>query len=370
MKNILYTIILLVLTSCQKKIDTPVLFGNISITGEKNSKVKLSELFGTNYRIIPLETKEESLVGQINKIKKYNNQYYILTSNHILFHFDENGKFISSLNKRGKGPEEYLSIEDFDVYPNGDKTEIWLTDFTKIKIYNSTDLSFLRTINFPFVVHKFKRINNDRLLLMTGQNEKSLTLCNDKGDTIKTFLDKEVPFLTLKPIQFTAFHSKLIFPLGMSNGFVSYNPENDSFEKGIYTTKDNLLPEQELTELYAKHGIDYLGEIKNYTYIRNFVQINEKTYIDLYIPSKRCITAIRNGNATTVQYAPENNIINDLFDSGSSNYLTSIGMGESENSLILYIDSQDLENSKNIKDKDGNTITVSPEDNPLLLEFY
>ncbi|WP_456087825.1 6-bladed beta-propeller [Parabacteroides sp.] len=41
-----------------------------------------------------------------------------------MLHFDNNGKFVSALNKQGQGPEEYPRIEDFDVYKTDYLTKV------------------------------------------------------------------------------------------------------------------------------------------------------------------------------------------------------------------------------------------------------
>ena len=89
----------------------------------QQSECKLSELLTDSFRIVPLETSDESLVGEITKIKKYNHFYYVLSAQ-TLFCFDADGKFVSKLEKQGEGPEEYIRIEDFDVYTIDGRTEI------------------------------------------------------------------------------------------------------------------------------------------------------------------------------------------------------------------------------------------------------
>lgn len=65
---------------------------------------------------IPLETTDSSLLSEISKIIIYNDNYYILDRPYkSLFVFDINGKFVRKLSKIGRGPDEYLSLEDFDI---------------------------------------------------------------------------------------------------------------------------------------------------------------------------------------------------------------------------------------------------------------
>lgn len=76
-----------------------------------NAELKLSEYF-KNFRMLKLPT--DTVMGEIEKIKYENNQIYI-SDGQTLFVFSEDGKLLSCFKKRGEGPGEYASIEDFMV---------------------------------------------------------------------------------------------------------------------------------------------------------------------------------------------------------------------------------------------------------------
>jgi len=122
MKNsITITILALCLTSCipngteenEKK------FKEISIDPNNVQKVKLSNIFDT-YEFIKLETKDKHYIGNIDKIEKANNRYYVLNSSSSIYIFSDEGLFIKEIYSRGKGPGEYLSLSDifFDKHKN------------------------------------------------------------------------------------------------------------------------------------------------------------------------------------------------------------------------------------------------------------
>jgi len=65
---------------------------------------------------IPLETKDSFLIGSIDKIIVQNNKIFILDKiTESIFCFDINGKFLYKIDRKGNGPEEYISIGDFQV---------------------------------------------------------------------------------------------------------------------------------------------------------------------------------------------------------------------------------------------------------------
>ena len=96
---------------------------NNSITCINETSIKeevyLSSLF-SNSEIVRLETISESIIGgNINKIRKFDNKYFISYDNKAVVVFDHQGKFLHRIEEVGHGPGEYILLNDFDVLPNG-----------------------------------------------------------------------------------------------------------------------------------------------------------------------------------------------------------------------------------------------------------
>lgn len=87
----------------------------------------------TNVTYIPLETKDECLLGYINKILYRNGKYYVLDKmqNNGVFIFDEAGRFLSSIVKPGQGPGEYVELMDMDVDSLGN---VYVADNARMNI--------------------------------------------------------------------------------------------------------------------------------------------------------------------------------------------------------------------------------------------
>ena len=204
-------LVCVLLSSCSDQKATKIAL--IADLSPEESRPTWTELFSDRYEITPLETTSGSLIGQIDKIRKFRNHYYVLSSNgKTIHHFDKDGKFVSSLNRQGQGPEEYPRIEDFDVCEADGKTEVWISDNKSLKVYDATDFSFKRKISYPFVIHKFKKMENSHVLLVTGQNENILTLVDKEGEIIAEYLKKEIPYIMFRPVQFAAYGSSYLFP--------------------------------------------------------------------------------------------------------------------------------------------------------------
>lgn len=359
MKNtvLLITVLFCVLNACsdsQQKQQTNLLKG-LTIPRENNPEWK--ELFSNKYTIIPLETTPECLVGEINKIKKFKEDYYVSSAGKSIFHFNKEGKFIASLNKMGQGPEGYTRIEDFDVYEINGRTEIWVADNENLKIYDAYDCSFLYKISYPFAIYRFRRMENSHILLVTGQNKYSLTLTDKNGNVLSEYLKKEVPYLMFRSVQFIKYDSKYLYQLGISNAYIVFDPKTETFSKGFFTKEKTYLTDKQLLKLYDIQGTNFIQEANKGTYICNIVPLNETIWAEIRHDNKNYITKIGNSNTISTEFS-------------YGTFASSISVGDSDNSLLLYLTpDQLLDNEKQLFNKDGNKIQCKIDDNPIIIEF-
>lgn len=370
---ILLIAVIFSIISCQHRQENVLFKNNLSIN-KTSEKIYLSQLMTDSFKITPLETQEESIIGRINKIKKAEDHYYILSNDQWIFHFDQNGKYISSLKRRGDGPSEYTYINDFDICKSDNNLTIWIADNNKIKIYDATNCNFLKAITFPFIVSKFKRINENEILIMNGQSDKAIFVANSKGEILRDFLKKEIPFLLFRSIQFKRFQQEsYIFQLGISNDYISYNSKSNRFESGsFFNSKNHLLSQKSLKELFNKYGQDFAMYFKDKKYIQSFINLNNNTWFYINNKDEKCITKITlNKESISAVIQPKQNITNDLFNINDFTFLTSIGFGESENSLLLYMELSSLpDNTKELTTINKYTVPIIKDDNPYLIEFF
>ncbi len=250
--------------------------------------------------------------------------------------FDSKGKFISVLSKRGNGPGEYESITDFDVLEDGNNNfEIWICDYKTIRKYTLVNEKWEKkeNIEFPYVVNEFHIFDKNKILLLAGLNENSITLVNGKGQEIGSFLKREIPFLIMKPMQFIPFGSNIIFQKGISNSCVVFSPEDNSFQEKKIVEDSKFISEEKLLELFRKYNYAYLGKLRKYDYIRTIRKISNRILIEFKSNGKRFVL-VRNGKqkAKVVQYS-ENKL----------SYLFSLNTSSSTNSFILVKDNPDFD---------------------------
>lgn len=145
---------------------------------------ELSELF-TGYDYIPLETTENNLIGKIDKIMidSISHKIYVMERERSsIYIFNKDGKFINSIEKQGRAPEEYLSLDDFVTY----KSNIYcLSRFKKISVYSETG-EFLRSYKLDDWYNNFT-ILNDSLMFLFSENSNNTNynfiLFDYKNDT-------------------------------------------------------------------------------------------------------------------------------------------------------------------------------------------
>ena len=137
--NRVFICLLLFVASCTSSNTTQNTSLNvIDVAGSLNSDrvVNISEIADT-VEYIPLETKDESVVGKIfnDKVFFERGVFYIALNNGYITLFDESGEFLNSFCRLGRGPEEYNQFYDIDVdHITGN---IHVESFNKINEYSA-----------------------------------------------------------------------------------------------------------------------------------------------------------------------------------------------------------------------------------------
>ena len=88
------------------------------ITNNYNKDYDPFQIIDTlSYRYIPLETNDRSSFGTINKVIIEDNLIFVLDIEFAkkALIFDIEGKFVGELGQKGKGPNEYILLQDLDI---------------------------------------------------------------------------------------------------------------------------------------------------------------------------------------------------------------------------------------------------------------
>lgn len=146
--NTLPLIIAIVLISCKSEIKNKAGtdYIKISIPEKIDNPIQLDSIF-LKRKVIPLETANNCLIGEITKILFYKDRLFILERSRKLLAFDINGKYLFDVGQEGRGPGEYSSIRDFDIDENGN---VYILTYQKVLQYDN-DGKYLKRFSFDFV---------------------------------------------------------------------------------------------------------------------------------------------------------------------------------------------------------------------------
>ncbi len=322
----------------------------------------LNGFLGDRYRLTPLEFSDESMIGIINKVVKRNEYYYVMTGDYTggteIIVYDQVGCYSSKMSRRGRGPGEYMTIGDFEVHPGENGTELWICSLDRIMIYGAPDWNLIREMRLPFMINKFRRLPDNTLLLMTAQNDESLTLIDMDGNVLNMFLPKILPFLNARPVQFVPYGNSVLFQLGNSNQFVSYDWKMKEFEIGQFVGNNYFLSANRLADIYEQVGEDYPAEIKNETYVRALRQHNNKLFLEIYDAGDRYLLAYDIDRKTfkCCKFFPDQAIPNNINGTNDVGFISYMIYGDSDDSLLMMLEQE--------------TVDLSQNNNPFILEYF
>jgi hypothetical protein len=105
--------------------------------------INLSEV-AKSIKYIPLETKEESLIGEISNILYDKDHIYVVDRSGTIKIFDNEGRYLRSINRLGRGPEEYTNFISASLVDNN----IVVTAFNDVVEYDIFG-NFIKRVGSP-----------------------------------------------------------------------------------------------------------------------------------------------------------------------------------------------------------------------------
>lgn len=211
------------------------------INPQESEKMDLSD-FIDSICIIPLETADNSLIKRSVNLKIVNHQYFINDSREQLLVFDECGNYLySSKKKAGNGPNEYLTLMDFDII--NDKIEIFDALGYKMRVYNE-DMDYVEEfiLNRDILpAERYFKLNDDLYVFQesdkTGFNlklySKKRNEILEKIEVSSSVSDEKKQFVGVTPHPFLAYNGKYYA--------TSFFPSNELYEFDPISLKLSLV---------------------------------------------------------------------------------------------------------------------------------
>lgn len=177
MKNVFFLLILMFLFSCSKykksDLGQPDEEVEYVVTdwnrGDISESLNISDFFEI-HKIVKLESQSESVVGEIYNLLLVENKIFINNRDEKWLQvFDKNGKHIKKIFSLGRGPEEYLSIRDFDYF---EEDGFIFNDPALYHLhYYNTDLEFVKKERYQYRFGLFSLTSSGKYILDSKHRE-------------------------------------------------------------------------------------------------------------------------------------------------------------------------------------------------------
>lgn len=278
-------IFLLIFTACRREIESE----DISVINLHPSDIKIQSFFSLvdTVFIIPLETSEESLIGNISGIRISEEKIVIvntLPTNSEVLVFDRSGNYQFKLSKMGVGPGEYLSINSADGKPNSNNL-MMVDGSTRRLIEYSPESEVISSFKVGSVITSLQTIQTSaglQFIISSGERlsepdySYSLFRLNEEGELIEKMLPFEYTSrMTTGSTQrlFKVSEKLVSFNREFSN-YIYYITETDLFKRYYLDFPKPILPAEKSNINFLKNGNP---QVSNYVF--NIVVQESEEYV-------------------------------------------------------------------------------------------
>jgi hypothetical protein len=288
---------LLVVFSCKKVKHSDPIFNNFEIEKIQNQNIKeifidsigkkiltinipeiidselvnISEVVGLT-KLLKLETTDECLIGEVNKIIINDSSIFILDSRITKRVYEFNlikGDFIRSYGRYGKGPGEYLYPIDFNIDKETNRLVILDNHKAKLLFYDLKG-SFINSTRLSFRATSFLIEDESRYIYYAGASPNEF---NKEIDKYQIIIGDKNGLLSYKSLVLSDQQMKFE-AIGL-NSIVSYN--NSTM---FHSRMDNIIYKIEKNEISQAIKLD-LGKQslpENYDCNFNYKEFQEKFF--------------------------------------------------------------------------------------------
>lgn len=367
---VLFVLTVFFVSACSRKnivkTKESIITDSVEVVNKKNT---LMSSIMTISNIIPLETSELSILGEIEKIIKRDGFIYVKSRNRPLALFDEKGRFIHNIGKIGSGPEDYSMLADFDI----NNKEIYILTINKIQVYD-LEGNWIRTVPLDLNASGI-RLTDDKMLIFALGNENVIHLLDNSGQKMKSLLKRNQALRICRNISFVKYGNYILFPMGRSNDILAYDTSgNGVFKKISYLSSGQLSNEEESD--FMENNQSYKKELDNLGFFDGMITDNTHVIVP-FIKKGKVTLWIKNIRTSQIQAYELSSLKNDLtFSSTHSFFLDNM---ESKDAFLTYVMPYKLKEylqktqhqEKNQHYERLNKVMENCEDegNPILIEY-
>ncbi|HPM01375.1 MAG TPA: 6-bladed beta-propeller [Candidatus Cloacimonadota bacterium] len=269
------------------KIDNHLIYFDLTNL-PKTTIIKLSDLGVIDIDYIPLETNERSFISGNFDLTSMGsrivagNDFYIIKHFNTIKKFRDDGSFVVTIGRVGRGPDEFLTAHDIDVCSK--TQEIYIADGWQKKFYVYSDKGdFVRSFAGPVNTSVF-RITPDGILCystnVTANIKYSYNLIDTNGKITKEITNKY-------PWNLNSKYGAFVFE---ENIFYEY--KNQLFKKEIYSdtvyayNNGSFKPHlvfahgKRLLTTQARTDLDPMELMENYISQQNIFEFGDYVYYE------------------------------------------------------------------------------------------
>lgn len=346
-------------------------FNNIDIG---NSKIiSFDKTFSKSFNLIVqtdsvnttfLEYNKDHLIGEIKNFKISDNYILILDGQYKFFIFNKDGDLISATLKRGKGPSEYVAIEDFTLDFN-EKYLYFLDPYnSKVLKYNITG-EFIKEYSIPlrhathisklgnenFAIYQSARFSDDLFNIYIYDNNFHLIKAIKDFNGYKI---KRLPYLL--DVCWYEFNNITFFKEVMSDTVFAISNDGSVTPHFIIDFDNKKMP----TKNYTKTEL-YQSEAHKYYQIGSIIESNYYIFFNIIFYNNSNFFVYDKNNKKLYNLGI-NSFNNSQFGTYWPNYI--------DNKDCMYSFSNSIEFSNHflsyiINDEIQQNLTIN--DNPILL---
>ena len=105
------------MTACSNEEEIPDNIKSIVFDSRENvTEIDLDKILNTTFRIVPLATKDECLISNIDKLEIVDGKFYIMDHmSQSVYVFNPDGSYAGKIHKHGRGPGEYTNLSFMTV---------------------------------------------------------------------------------------------------------------------------------------------------------------------------------------------------------------------------------------------------------------
>lgn len=171
------------LFSCSSTKDEDVQEFSVSLL----SNVNVEQLICEADEIV-LDIGEDHLISNVDKICDDKQYLYVLDRRQaVIYLFDHDGKYISKISRKGRSNNEYVAIDDIDVF----RGYIYVLDSASKKILRYEKSGEVTAVIKLNDWYQNLSVDSDRIILYSERSNytnKNIVIINHVGDVISEFL--------------------------------------------------------------------------------------------------------------------------------------------------------------------------------------